>query len=171
MAVEVTTLYKLIILYMLDRVDFALSNITIAGFILEKEYTNFFTVQEVLGILEDDGLVITENSHQNTSYRISSTGKEMLEYFGNKVSDDIKKDINDYLQRNKYELKQAANIVSEFYKTTNSDYAVHCCVKENGSNLIELTVSVPDEEVADIMCSKWKEASQDIYEFVIKKLM
>ena len=34
------TLYKLIILYMLQNVNFALSNTQISDFILEKEYTN-----------------------------------------------------------------------------------------------------------------------------------
>ena len=34
------TLYKLIILYMLQNVNFPLSNTQISDFILEKEYTN-----------------------------------------------------------------------------------------------------------------------------------
>ena len=35
------TLYKLIILYMLQNVNFPLSNTQISDFILEKEYTNY----------------------------------------------------------------------------------------------------------------------------------
>ena len=98
-------------------------------------------------------------------------GKEMLGYFGNKISDEIKKEVNEYLTKNKYELKQAANIISEYYRTTQGDYAVHCCIKENGSSLIDLTVSVPDEDTADYMCGKWKDSSQSIYEYIIKQLM
>ncbi len=171
MTLEITTLYKLIILYMLDRVDFPLSNSTISGFILETGYTDFLTVQEVIGILQDDSLIDVESSRSNTSYTITEQGKEMLEYFGNKISEEIKKEINEYLTKNKYELKQVANVISEFYRTTSGDYAVHCCVKENGASLIELTVSVPDEDVADFMCGKWKDESQHIYEYIIKKLM
>ena len=37
---EPLTLYKLIILYMLNRVDFPLTNAQVGNFILEKEYTN-----------------------------------------------------------------------------------------------------------------------------------
>lgn len=171
MAVEITTLYKLIILYMLDRVDFPLSNSTISGFILETGYTDYLTVQEVIGVLQDDGLIDVESSRSNTSYTLAQQGREMLEYFGNKISEEIKKEVNEYLTKNKYELKQVANVISEYYRTTSGEYAVHCCVKENGSSLIELTVGVPDEEVADVMCSKWKDESQSIYEYIIKKLM
>ena len=36
---ETYTLYKLIVLYMLDKVDFPLTTSQISEFILEKEYT------------------------------------------------------------------------------------------------------------------------------------
>ena len=171
MAIESITLYKLITLYMLDRVDFPLSNATITGFILETGYTDFATIQQVLGIIQDDGLIDVESSRSYTSYTITEQGKEMLGYFSNKISDEIKKEVNDYLKKNKYELKQAANIISEYYRTTQGDYAVHCCIKENGSSLIDLTMSIPDEETADYMCSRWKDASQSIYEFIVGQLM
>ncbi len=171
MALESITLYKLITLYMLDRVDFPLSNSTITGFILETGYTDFATIQQVLGIIQDDGYIDVESNRSNTSYTLTDQGREMLEFFGSKISDEIKKEINDYLTKNKYELKQAANVVSEFYRTTSSDYAVHCCIKENNSSLIDLTMSVPDEEIADEMCNKWKDASQDIYQYIVKRLM
>ena len=51
------TLYKLIILYMLQNVNFPLSNTQISDFILEKEYTNYFHLQEALSELQDTKLI------------------------------------------------------------------------------------------------------------------
>ena len=45
---EPLTLYKLIVLYLLDQVTFPLSKTQIGDFILEKEYTSFLTLQQVL---------------------------------------------------------------------------------------------------------------------------
>lgn len=171
MAVESMTLYKLIILYMLNKVNFPLTNTAITTFILETGYTDFATIQQVLGIIQDDGLIIASSGRNNTNYTLTSQGREMLEYFGNKISDEIKKEVTDYLTKNKYELKQSANIVSEYYKNTNGDYTVHCCIKENNSPIIELDVAIPDEELADSMCGKWKDQSQTIYEFIMKNLL
>ncbi len=42
---EQLTLYKLMILYLIEKVDFPLSNSQISEFILDKGYTNYFTVQ------------------------------------------------------------------------------------------------------------------------------
>ena len=57
MNTEATTLYKLMVLYMLSKVNFPLSNSQIADFMLDKQYTTYFTLQEVLNSLADDGFV------------------------------------------------------------------------------------------------------------------
>ena len=48
---EPFTIYKLTILYMLDKAGFPLSNTQISNFFLEKEYTDYFRVQEVICLL------------------------------------------------------------------------------------------------------------------------
>lgn len=171
MALEAITLYKLITLYMLDKVDFPLTNATVIGFFVDSGYTDYPTVLTVVSVLQEDKLIDVESSRSNTSYTITDQGREMLDFFGNKISDEIKSEIDAYLKANRYELKQAANIISEFYRTTMGDYAVHCCIKENNSNLIDLTVSVPTEGMANGMCDNWKSGCQDIYEFIMQKLM
>ena len=45
---ETFTLYKLIVLYMLDRVDFTLSTSQISELILVKGYTNYLRLQSAL---------------------------------------------------------------------------------------------------------------------------
>ena len=54
---EGLTLYKLIILYMLRKVNFPLTNTQITSFMLEKNYTDYFHVQEALRGREDPQLV------------------------------------------------------------------------------------------------------------------
>ena len=43
---EAFKLYKLIILYMLDKVDFPLTNSQISEFILNEGYTTYFKLQQ-----------------------------------------------------------------------------------------------------------------------------
>ena len=54
---ETQTLYKLIILYMLNRVTFPLSNSQLSEFILEKEYTDYFTLQQTIHELTESKLI------------------------------------------------------------------------------------------------------------------
>ena len=53
---EPTTLYKLMVLYMLNCVNFPLTTAQIAEFILDRDYTNFLTLQTVFSDLTETGL-------------------------------------------------------------------------------------------------------------------
>ena len=81
MALEAETLYKLIIMHMLNKVEFPLTNSQISQFFLENEYTNYFTVQKSLSELIEDGFVFL-NINRNTSYyHLTSEGREVIKFF------------------------------------------------------------------------------------------
>ena len=61
---DALTLYKLIILYMLDRVDFPLTNSQISEFILDKGYTDYFKLQQAISELTQARVYTCENYPQ-----------------------------------------------------------------------------------------------------------
>ena len=65
---DVHTLYKLIILSMLDKVEFELTNSQITAFILEEQYTDYFTVQETLADMIESGLLEAKTIRNSTRY-------------------------------------------------------------------------------------------------------
>ena len=65
------TLYKLIILYLLDKVNFPMSNAQLSEFILEKEYTDYFTVQTALSELSETGFLRVKTVRNTSLYRIT----------------------------------------------------------------------------------------------------
>lgn len=168
---DTLTLYKLIVLKMLNQVDSPLSNSQISEFILEKEYTNYFTLQQVLSEMEETGLVTVSSSHNSSLYHITDAGKDTLNYFGNKVSAAICRDIEVYLTEKKMEIRNDLSTTADYYQGSQGDYMVRCRVREQDSTLIDLTLSVPSEKQAVSMCNHWKEKSQEIYAYVMKGLL
>ena len=75
---ETQTLYKLIILYMLNRVTFPLSNAQLSEFILEKEYTDYFTLQQAIFELDSSGLIRLETVRNTTLCHITEEGRTTL---------------------------------------------------------------------------------------------
>lgn len=165
------TLYKLMILYMLDHVNFPLTNAQITDFFLSHEYTTYFTLQQAINELIEAGLLKMESSHNSSRYEITKEGEDTLGFFGSKISPAIIEDINTYLKENKFRLRNEVGVISDYYKSTNQDYIVHCEVREGKSLLIGLDVSVPDKDQAESMCNHWKERSQELYAHVMKTLM
>jgi len=168
---EPLTLYKLIILFMLDKVSFPLTNVQISNFILEQEYTTYFTLHQALSELQDSNLIRHEKMRNVSHYYITDGGTQTLDYFRNRIPLSIQEDIDLYLNEHRMELRNDVSILSDYYRTTSGEYAAHCVVKERDSNLIDLTLTVPLKKQAESICSQWKEKCQDIYSQLIKELL
>jgi len=168
---ETQTLYKLIILYMLDKVDFPLSNSQLSAFILEKEYTDYFTVQQAISELLEARFIQMETVRNTSLYRITEEGENTLQYFGNKISSAIREDIDTFLQEHKYELRNEVSTPADYYRTTTGEYAARCRVLERDSVLIDLTLTFPLEEQAATVCNRWREKSQEVYAALMKTLL
>ncbi|MBE5964812.1 MAG: DUF4364 family protein [Lachnospira sp.] len=171
MQMDSKTLYKLMVLFMLKKVNFPLNTNQISSFFLGKDYTNYFTLQEVLNDMVTNEYVYISVYRNISQYEISPLGDETLSFFENKLPSAIKIDINEYLLQNKFELRNESGTISEYYKSNSQDFIVHCMVKEGSTTAIDLSLAIPSEAVADAMCANWKEKSQEIYEFILKKLM
>ena len=164
------TLYKLIVLYMLNKVSFPLTTAQLSEFILEKDYTNFITLHQVIGELTDANLISARSIRNRTHLDITAEGRETLQYFENRISDAIKEEINDYLQKNELTLRNEVSVLADYYKSTSGEYEAHLIAKDKGINLVDITLSVPLEEMAAGICDNWQSKNQAIYKYLIEQL-
>lgn len=168
---ETQTLYKLIILYILNRVTFPLSNAQLSEFILDKEYTDYFTLQQTIFELTDSELIRSETVRNTTLYHITDEGRTTLIYFENKISSAIREDIDTFLSEHKYELRNEHSAPADYYRTDTGEFAAHLKVLERDSVLIDLTLTVPAEAQAKAICSHWKDKSQEVYATLMQSLL
>ena len=164
------TLYKLIILYMLDRVEFPITTAQISNYILEKEYTNFLTLQQVISELTEANLIDARTVNNRTHLQITNEGRETLYFFDNQINDTLKTEINQYFRENEFELRQEVSILGDYYKSTSGEYEAHLIAKERGNNLVEIKLSVPTKEVAESICDNWQKKNQEVYQELVKLL-
>ena len=165
------TLYKLIILYILDKVDFPLTNAQVSSFILEKEYTNYFSIQQAVSELINSELITCETIRNSSYYRLTSAGRETLEFFNHDISDAIKNDILQYLKENKYELREEVSTIADYHEEKKDEFIARCMVRERGSIIVDVSLNVPTEEEASRICNSWREKSQEVYAYLMKTLM
>ena len=172
MSVDPLTLYKLMTLYMLNKVNFPLTNAQLSGFFQEKGYTTYIGFQQVLEELEETQLISYETIRNTYYYKITKDGVETINFFVNKIPVEVIDDMDIFLVDNKYEMRnEVATTADYFHASINQDFVVSCKFKEGNATLIEMNLSVPSEDVAEMMCNNWRNASQDIYSSVMKTLM
>lgn len=172
MVIDSLTLYKFMILYMLNKVNFPLTNTQISNFFLDRDYTTYFVFQQVITELLEAELITAETVRNTSYYRITDSGIETIDFFYDKIPVAVVDDMDAFLIDNKYEMRNEVNITSDYYLNAGGqDYVVTCQIREGGSTMVDLNISVPSEDVAEIMCNNWKSASQDIYNTIMKTLM
>lgn len=167
---DATTVYKLIILYMLSRVDFPLTKTQINNFILEKEYTNFLTLQQVISELSEMNLIHAEPIRNRTHLAITEEGRNSLVFFANRLNSSLKKDIDSYLRDNKLELRDEVSVLSNYRKASSGDYEAHLIAKDKGLTLVDLKLTVPVEDMAITICENWTKKNQEVYKYLTEQL-
>ena len=168
---EPLTLYKLMILYMLEKSEFPLTNAQISGFILDKGYTTYFHLQQAISELTDSELIKAKTVRNSSYFRITPQGKQTLSYFEDQISDGIKKDIADFFKENIIQIREELLAVADYYKGQEEGYQVRCRLRQDNLPLVDLTIAVPTEEAAKAVCLNWKEKRQSIYENLIEFLL
>ncbi len=171
MVQDAFTLYKLIVLYMLDQANMMLTNAQISNFILEKEYTDFFTIQSAISYLEENRFITVETIRNNTNIQITKEGKAVLGYCIGEISSGIKQDVKEYLEENKNEIREDTMVVADYFEAGVNEYTARCIIKSGDSNVVEINLNTASEEEANTVCIRWKEKSQEVYAYLIQQLL
>ena len=165
------TLYKLIILYMLNEVDFPLTTSQISEFVLDQGYTTYFKLQEALNDMVDSNLLIIESTYNRTLYHLTDEGSETIFVFRDRISPAIQNDVDEYLKEKHYDLKEEAGVKANYYLNSKNGYVVRCQIVENGVNLIDLKLVVPTETEAETIASNWIRKNQQLYTSLLTELL
>ncbi len=164
------TLYKLIVLYMLNKVSYPMTVAQISGFVQGNDYTDFLTLQQVINELKAAELVSSKTIRNRTYLSNTPEGRETLLFFQNRIGETIRQEINEYLRENEFEMRNEASVLANYYKSTSGEYEARLVAKDRDIPLIDLTLSVPDEATAAAICDKWQEKNAEIYQYLVKEL-
>lgn len=164
------TFQKLIVLYMLNRAAFPITKAQVADFILEQEYMEFFTLQKVFAELTESDMISAKTIRNRTHLAITEEGKETLYFFQTRLSRVTKDKIDSFFRDNEMEMRNDVSILADYNKSSSGEYESHLSATEKGIRLVDITISVPDEETAAAICDHWQQKNQAVYQYLIGQL-
>lgn len=165
------TLTKLIILYMLETSKEPLKRSSLFGFILEKEYTNFFTLTQAAGELLDSKYTKESVNKTDIFVEITEEGRHALLMFSDRVSPGIKNDIIDYFNAVSVEINNPVTVYTNFYAAGRSGYICELKSSETGMEILDLKINVPTKETAKAMCESFENKYNEIYGLLVDNLL
>lgn len=161
---------KLLLLFIIDKSNNTLSNEELTEFILEKNYMNYFLIQQYLSeLVESDFIKYCEDEKRKT-YKILDKGKTILSYFEDRLPIDIKNEISIKFSKVEEEKKLSTEVTGEYFKKDNGQYLVNLKLIENMETLFSLYLNVATEKQAKKFCETWKLNTEDIYIKVLNML-
>jgi predicted transcriptional regulator len=161
---------KLLMLYIFDKIQCPISNTYITEIVLENNLLNYFHLQQYLSELVSSGFLVLSKQERKHIYSLSEKGKSALEYFENRISNNKKAVLNDYLEKHGELLKKSLQISADYFPEKENKYIVSCSIMQDNINLIEIKLSVNSNEQAKQICSKWKSNASEMSNRIIKML-
>ncbi len=161
---------KLIILFLLEKMDIPLSHSQISQFVLEENYMDFFSLQQYLNELLESFLIEKNKTNNLTKYTITDEGSRVLGYFIRKIPDQERTRISLYVNNNIKKIKLSYEIAANYFQEVTNEYNVKCGVYENELPLMEIMVTVATKEHAKQICNNWRENVNKIYGNVLSTL-
>lgn len=168
---ETVTLYKLMVLYLLKKVDFPLATTQISDFMLGKGYTTYFRLQETLSQLVDSNMIKAENTYRRTLYHLTGDGEKTIQLLQSNINHEIRRDMDIFLKENEFDLREALSVRGSYYLNTNQEYEARCQIMEGQVSLLDLKLTVPTKAEAEAIIKNWNANSQEIYTQLLGKLL
>ncbi len=165
------TLYKLMILYLLRKVNFPMTNAQVWTFFDEKGYTNYFVFKDTMRELWEANLIRHDEVRNQTRYEITREGEQALHYFKNDITTAVLRDLDEYIRKNQFQLRNETGITADYHRLESGNYRVHMIVLEEKETLFEINLTVPTGEQAAMISDHFEENAQEIYSYIMKRLV
>jgi len=162
---------KLLLLYLLYKIDFPLTNSQITQCVMENNWMNYFDLQQYLSELTSTGFLDYLEGKGKHFYCLTEKGNNTLEYFFKRIPASIRDSIDKYAYENRGTLRKETQVVSNYAKLQDNEYTVNCKVIENDIVIIDLTLNVVSSNQAKRICDNWKKKATIIYKDLMEKLI
>jgi len=163
---------KLILLYLLNKMDMPITDLHITRILLENNLMNYFVLKDQLSLLVSNGFVETDFTTVETYvYSITDKGREIIGFLETMIPIGIRFRIDAVVEPTKKRIEHETSILADFTPITESNFTVSVSASENDSEFIELDLNVADRLTAIEMCDNWKKHTADIYKEILETMM
>ena len=156
---EAYAIYKLIILYMLDRAGDQLAMPQISNFLFETGYATFTSLSKTFEEINADGFVEEHVIGDTTYLRITEEGEQTLKFFSSSLSQEIKEQVREFLRENSQSIRNDNDVTTAAERIRR----IHDLLRNNpdGADIVQhmTTEQISDDELYAGAHSSMREAT------------
>ncbi len=170
-----STVYKLIILYVLDKMEIPLTENSILEICSsQNNWINWMDCKDLLFQLLTAKFVYKPNSDNDENrYNITVNGRGCLSQFYTRIPKSLREQIDAFALEHKMDFKRSQEYVSKNYKNEDGSYTIELRILEpvTASTIFSVSIRTDTRTSAMLACKKWKELAPSIYQAIYDKII
>lgn len=160
---------KILILYILKKVNKPISHKELLELILTVADINYFYLQEFLDDLLEDKFIEKYNKEVEL-YKLTEEGKQALELTLDVIPGIIKLKIDSQFKESLESIKDKFSISAEYNPISEKEFIVTCKIIEDSSAIFKLETHVGSKEQASRIVNNWNRKASEIYPKILENL-
>lgn len=166
-----TSINKLIILFVFDKMESALSERTIVDMCsASNTWMGYMDCVNIIHKLIDDNFICIVSEDEDTLYTITPDGRETLANFYINIPKSVREEISVFVKKNSVRYRNRQECRSDYYQNMDGTYTVALKILAPVQPLLELKFVVPDKKTAKAIYKKWEEKAADLYTVIHENL-
>ncbi len=163
---------KLIILFVFDKMETALSERTIVDMCSSSNsWINYMDCLNLIGKILDDGFICEIDNQEDPLYAITPDGRECLANFYIKINKSIREEISIFVKNNGVKFRNKQECRADYYQNKDGSYTVYLKIMASVQPTLELKFVVPDKKTAQNIYKKWEDKAAELYYVVYDTLV
>lgn len=167
-----TSTNKLIILFVFDKMESALSERTIVDMCsTSNEWMGYMDCVNVIHKLIDDNFICAVNEDEDELFSITPDGRETLANFYINIPKSVREEISHFVKKNSAKYRNRQECRSDYYQNKDGTYTVFLKILAPVQPMLELKFVVPDKKTANTIYKKWEDKASELYSVVYETLV
>lgn len=162
---------KVLILYILNRIDKDIKQDDLFQIITSINQINYFYFKQLLTDLIDSNLVGTYTKEEESVIKITSDGKNAYTLTKDVLPGIMKLKADNIFEKEFHMIEQAASISAEFIPKNENDYTIKCKVIEDNETIFEVKTFVGSRDRAKRIVDNWNKNANKIYPKILNLLL
>lgn len=168
-----TMLSKLILLYVFDKIEIALTENTIMNICWSRNnWLNYMEIVDILPqLIEMNFINKTKDADGEERFIIAEQGRKCLELFYFQIPENLRDEITEFCKENRMDLKRSQEYVANFIKVKDDNFVATLKIKDiTETNAIDIKIKFPTRSQATNACKIWKKNAPFVYASIYEAL-
>lgn len=159
-----TTNNKLLILFVLDKLEMAVSEeILLQICSMDNDWIPYLFCKQLIHELLRSGFITRVGNNNNPMIALTTDGRTCLAHFYNDIALSIQEEVAEYVRSHRLDYRKKQEFIADYYRNGDSTFTVSLKILQVSQPLLDIKMVVPTRSVAASIYNSWNEKAPEVY--------